>query len=306
MDEEDLDLQQLMKKSGKKELDMQRLRETEAWKERAEEIKEERGRECEWCGSKEDLQVHHTSMGDLYIKVRRIATKGWSEVAYELFQESEELEKLPEEKKDVCPNCEASMGYVNERKTMEPKWRCNKCGEEFSTPKKVKTGKKRKEEFKEGLKKFKKNKEEEITSLFKARKREYIKYYFTTDDVKVLCKSCHTAAHNDMKICESCGEEYGEYRRGLEKYLCWGCFTEEKGLKKCPECGDKWYNPKKYDKCKKCRRRIEGPKIGTWKCKFCGEEMTGSEWEPPLDHAYDCPGEDNAQKVGDNLTFTED
>lgn len=57
-------------------------------------------------------------------------------------------------------------------------------------------------------------------------------------------------------ICPKCGEWKNE-----DYPLCYACSMLERGLVICLYCTEKYYDPKKYDRCYDCHKK-EGPIVG--------------------------------------------
>lgn len=233
---------------------------TKEWKEKRDEILDDK---CAWCGAEKGeriLILHHPDHHKLNYK------KLWGDILLNLFPFDILDKETHFQTKEICPRCKYANIY--ERTTMKPKYRCQKCGAQFDEP--IKRLRRRHYNLVRGeflLNKLGWNKvlewlnqgqnRDKIMEKFEDIYKRHWEKYFSLKNTVTICKKCHFLYEKkNMKICSVCGENYGKIRQlepGKSDYFCWECFAKLKGLKKCPECGKGWYNPDKYDKCKKCR-----------------------------------------------------
>lgn len=225
------------------------------WKEQREELIAD---ECSWCGdSDEPLQLHHYDEPDFDWE------REWIRVEDELFLTSDAFD--PEEhlqEPSKCPRCTSTNTYA--RKTKTPTHRCRRCDYEFPDIDGVRLpdllaaewpGVYATRGFFDAKVEWVKQNTDAIRAAFKEAYNEHWEQYLSLEKTITICRRCHFMHHeHDMKICESCGDDYGK-ERDIDDYdyLCWPCFAYEKGLALCPECGDGYYNPEYTNKCKDCR-----------------------------------------------------
>jgi hypothetical protein len=242
--------------------DSKRPWDTEEWeKKRNEAI----GDECEWCGSSGELVIHHEKHEDAeWWDV-------WDKTRNMLFEESELYEELDTPKLDCCPEC--GMRSFYSRETMEPEYRCQKCDHEFNEPDEMEGNVRKMDEYWEAMDSYVEENGAKITEEFEKAYEEYWDSYFEMDGTVTVCKSCHFAWHeNGQRLCANCGEEYADYRKDIDEYVCWDCVVEIKGLEECPECGENWYNPEYNDEFKSCRNSLDfGFSTVDRICTNCGE-----------------------------------
>ncbi len=152
----------------------QKIWHTKAWKEASKGKKKE---ECEWCGSKENLCLHHEKNYTTMIK---------------FFTEVVVLEQIFRETKNIPKTAEDWEKYISEIILN------SNIVENY-------------------LKKYSTLKEK-AQKLAKER-------YFSLEGAITLCKKCHHAWH--------------------------------KGRILCPYCKEKYYFPRIYDSCSKCKEKIK-------------------------------------------------
>lgn len=232
--------------------DLKRRRQRKVWKENREEFLSDT-EVCEWCGEKPDsFDVHHSWSRDL--------GRQWIHASDEAFTQSESFDPSLTENKEGCPNCMKKDYY--KRKTKDPTYRCNSCGEEFDEPKEI-DGKNIIVDDKFDTKPYMKNgyieakaewaedNAERIKKAFLERYQSLLDEYMNLreDQVVAICSSCHyKEEQTSLKRCNSCGKNW--HKRN--KPQCWDCIVKEKGLEEC-DCGDGWYDPSSYDSCSNCR-----------------------------------------------------
>ncbi|MFW5928444.1 MAG: hypothetical protein ACOCSL_04490 [Thermoplasmatota archaeon] len=157
---------------------------TKKWKEaRDEHI----GDECEHCGSKEDLHLHHTGSKPNWRWV-------WYKIAHELFLQSDYY-TLDKYGVKTCPECgrDRSQGLVK-RKTKKPTYRCSKCGIEFKDQEmniRRSDSKINNSECMAEFLKFAEDNREIITEFFEKYYRLSWKSYLNMENTITLCSKCH-------------------------------------------------------------------------------------------------------------------
>lgn len=91
---------------------------------------------------------------------------------------------------------------------------------------------------------------EDIIRKFEEELEAFKGRYSDLDNYITVCEGCNTIIYNyNLYLCQSCKESF--HRPQYKK--CFKCVKEEKGLKLCPICHKKYYNPDKNNKCKFCR-----------------------------------------------------
>jgi len=236
--------------------DARRVRQSKKWKENRSELLESHD-SCEWCGKETDsFDVHHT-WGKSF-------SRQWMKATDEAFIKSEAYSETLTENRDECPNCGKRDYY--KRKTKEPPYRCNYQGCTFDSPRTIDGG--------EAILNESINNKPYTTYEYHQKKAEWVqenqnivletftdKYdslldeyaSLREDQVVVICSACHYKEERTRKKrCENCGENWYDPKKSRDK-MCWDCIVEENGLEKCPNCDDNWYNPSKTDACKNCR-----------------------------------------------------
>ena len=183
---------------------------TKEWKEkRAEVIKEH----CEWCGGNEILAIHHMKQLDVKQLKREIEEALYLQV-HSKFPEID-VSSLP--KADVCPNCQ--MGSIYFRKTMSPKYKCQRCLNEFDIPDKavlVNTYKSAKWKlYSTTMRSFREEYKDELSKIFEEIWSRLNEEYISMSDTITLCKKCHYAIHHNLKLCSYCKKNYHHV-----KYTC--------------------------------------------------------------------------------------
>ena len=223
------------------------------WKERSEELKQSVDT-CEWCGeeSPDQLHPHHTTDTPQWGRL-------WINAADASFAKSDAFGSRLADGREECPECGLRDYYA--RKTKEPTYRCNNCKREFDSPEVVKPSAvvaanryDTKPYLNNGYYEAKGNwvddNREAVQEEFRRRFEERMEEYLTTDEIVVICGSCHfQEEQTSNKRCSRCGSWF----KPGSKDMCWDCIVEEKGLEQCGECGDGWYQPSKYGACADCR-----------------------------------------------------
>jgi len=222
---------------------------TAEWKENRNEIF---GDECEWSGETDEaMHIHHTDSGPNW-------SREWIKATDIAFVNSNDWNAELAKNREECPNCNLRDYYA--RKTKNPKYRCNNCGETFKSPKTispknvisndkydtkpyVKSG-----YYKSKLDWLSENRSE-VRTVFAERFQMIMDEYMNMVEVVTICQSCHfQEEQTSNKRCKECGENWHKYN----KEMCWDCLVEIKGLVKC-DCGDGWYQESKYQSCSSCR-----------------------------------------------------
>lgn len=223
------------------------------WEERRKEKLDDR---CAWCGDEEELQLHH-------IDHRKPNwNREWIRIENEEFEASNDFDPASHlEGREQCPRCGKKNYY--ERTTMTPAYRCQSCDAEFAEPE-ILTPEALQERGLHPTKttQYYRDKlrwvSENVSSVYEAfgdRYRDYWEEYLSLEDTVTICKQCHYMYHErGMAICAFCGDQYAKYRdREFNRYVCWDCVVEEKGLEECPQCEENWYDPTHNDACSSCR-----------------------------------------------------
>lgn len=236
--------------------DARRIRQTKKWSENRKDFLENK-RKCEWCNKETDnFDVHH--------KWGKSFSRQWMKATDEAFVESNAYDTSLTNDREECPRCGKKDYY--ERKTKKPKYRCNNCKSEFDNTKYVEGGKaiasdkyndkpySTYEYYKEKAD-WVDNNRGKVLEKFMERYDELLEEYASLreDQVVAICSKCHYKEEKTNKrLCERCEENWYDPSYGSDN-MCWDCIVDSKGLEKCPECGDGWYSPDKYDACKDCR-----------------------------------------------------
>ena len=181
---------------------------------------------CEWCGSTENLAIHHKNHFNALKEYKKILTKQMREY-FENGKNREEkqelmakaLEKVNLTYSYLCPNCGNS---VYARKTISPKYKCKKCGEETDEPQKKQTAYSRSGIRREFQKMFLERHKDEVDKIYHQLKEKSDRDYMDFKNVEILCRKCHFAKEKGLVLCAICGENY--HKPKYEK--CWNCFTK--------------------------------------------------------------------------------
>lgn len=174
-----------------------------------------RNKSCQWCGSKTGLSVHHTRRP---LRFRQIVRRTARSLLWQKVKEGEFRFRIREIK--ACPSCASKSIY--ERTTMNPRYRCVRCGSVFGQPKKtrVNTGWLSREGWDRFWRKYGSLVEEKAALL---SEKEH-GYYMSFEDCIVLCKKCHFAIRKGMALCRVCRKNYHPRRYPT----CWGCIPDSK------------------------------------------------------------------------------
>ncbi|MDQ0896251.1 MULTISPECIES: hypothetical protein [unclassified Paenibacillus] len=205
---------------------------TAEWKKRREELLKDH---CEQCNKKEGTKViqhfwHPQDYSSIqYPIVGRYIDEYFDRFLIEnnlLISELTEKRWVEEaEEKQLCPNC-SSINFT-ERKTKTPRYRCNKCKDEFDEPVIGKLiGLSTKDDFQSGF--ARKFINEKIWQTFeeKIRKEAILesisqhKKYISFEGTKTYCSKCAFLwDKKGMKLCDKCKTKY-----------------HNKGRTECSEC----------------------------------------------------------------------
>ena len=181
---------------------------------------------CEWCGSRENLAIHHTQhfkglkeyKSVLSMMMREHFGSGRNEVERQALQ-AEVNKRVHPRYSFLCPNCNYPM-YA--RKSIAPRYKCKKCGSETDKPKKKQSLESRRAFRKEFSKLFLQRHKEEIDKMFAQAKENSNRDYMDFKNVTILCKRCHYAKEKGLVLCKVCHKNY--HKPKYEK--CWRCFTK--------------------------------------------------------------------------------
>ena len=186
------------------------------WQEKRKRILEERGA-CEWCGSEENLAIHHQTSRRLPVSLDiKVATlQVMREAVGKGEFEWERVEYL------TCPGCQTVRpSHIYERKKKRPKYRCMRCGSEF--PERVRRYKQLRGRLsQEDWKRFSTKYGKDIRETVSREREAYFDRYeeLRPEDILVLCRRCNFAIHKGLVLCPEC--EYNYMRPAFE--TCYGC-----------------------------------------------------------------------------------
>ena len=173
---------------------------TPEWKEKRNKLIE--GKSCEWCGSKENLCVHHKEPKIPYLLLYKVI-------------ENQLLTRLVEQGtykfvlKNACPKCHHFS--LSTRKTILPKYRCATCDFTFDIPVQFPTGKISEGDFRDFISKFNDVIKGEIETINQVKFERYMNFV----NVMILCKRCHIAIGQGKILCKVCKKHY--HARRYEK-----------------------------------------------------------------------------------------
>lgn len=236
--------------------DARNVRGTKKWDQNRDEYLKDKD-VCEWCGrNTDDFDVHHT-WGQSF-------SRQWMKATDDAFVESDAYDSELTNNRKECPSC--AMKDYYERKTKNPTYRCNNCKEEFNKPLEVEGGEAIKSdrygnktyttyEYYEEKAKWVDSNRKKVKQKFKHRYEDLMDEYASirSDQVVAICSKCHYKEEQTRKKrCKECGENWYDPKK-ISDNMCWDCIVEKKGLEKCPKCGENWYQTSRYDKCKSCR-----------------------------------------------------
>jgi ribosomal protein L37AE/L43A len=198
--------------------------ETPQWKKKRLEFIQ--GKTCEWCGSAENLAIHHVEHFNGLQEYKKLVTRTISQHFAAGKNKDEKLDLLAEVNQKVqvrhnnlCPKC----GYqVYARKTISPKYKCKKCSTEIDTPVRRLSPDTQKALRREFRKSFLQSHKDAIDKTFKELKENSNQEYLDFKNVNVLCRKCHYAKEKGLVICEVCHKSYHKPKYGK----CWECFKK--------------------------------------------------------------------------------
>jgi len=216
------------RRAGEITIEKSRIHKTNEWKKgRNEAI----GDKCEWCGTTDNLCLHHLKQVDF--------KKLWSEIAQKVFLENNpkfpnvDLRKI--KNYPFCPKCGTTC--VRTRKVKRPLYICeglslvkrNKHGPDWNPYfhyVKVRNGCIHKfddaemtvrekdveyEKYKIKWNEYYKFKEEntgKIEEVYQKMKKKIMYEYFTMKNTVTICRNCHYAVHHGLVLCKYCKERY--------------------------------------------------------------------------------------------------
>lgn len=194
------------------------------WRKKRQELIE--GKSCVWCGSTEELVIHHKHTFHGLREYQCLARTFFMQYFNDGKHKKDKQRLLAETKQNVtlkyyntCPKC----GYsAQERKTLQPKYRCWRCKITFGKPirKVVPSSKNYFNRVFYSL--FCKKHKEEIQCLFRKAKAKSDNEYKAFINTIILCKKCHYAHHKGLTLCKICKTRY--HRR--YNNMCWNCFKQ--------------------------------------------------------------------------------
>ena len=218
----------------------QQIRLTKEWKINRKERLNQANNTCEWCEKKPEsgLVVHHDNHIDYYkiwfglvntfseemIEKNNVWKKEWDKAWQDAYI-TEMINKIKKEidneakssKVEACPHCDSSQLSV--RKYKKPKYFCSNCKKEFNTVK-IRPDKKyyiplrnveeiaRRLIYQKFIKKAVKHSFDKLKEEYEEEVDEQVKNYLSMKDTEVLCKRCHMATENFMKLCPICRKKY--------------------------------------------------------------------------------------------------
>ena len=183
---------------------------TTQWKKkRLEFIK---GRTCEWCGSTQNLAIHHNHHFNGLNEYKKLVTRTIREHFADGKNQDEKQglsietnQKVPMKYLYLCPKC----GFrVYARKTLHPKYKCRTCRALTDSPARKLSPKSQRTKRREFRKLFLQSHKDAVDKAFKELKENSNKDYLDFKDVNVLCRKCHYATEKGLVICEVCHRSY--------------------------------------------------------------------------------------------------
>jgi hypothetical protein len=197
------------------------------WRKKREEFL--RGKSCVWCGSVEQLVIHHNKTFHGFREYKRIG-KNLLAKHFKNGKNKRELRQLLSQTEkqvtrkfcNACPQC----GYsLQERKIKKPKYRCYRCIITLDNPIKKETPSSKKRFDTVFSKLFFNNHKQQIQHIFARVKEKSDQEYFAFTNTIILCKRCHHAHHKKMRLCRVCKTHYHKARYRM----CWSCFRGTSG-----------------------------------------------------------------------------
>jgi hypothetical protein len=156
---------------------------TERWKDRRDCLVDD---ECEFCGSNENLQVHHEENGPNW---RSLWTETRNKIYFSDYYKPEKYEPHTA----VCPKC--LKGSYRGRVTKEPTYVCENCGCGFDEPLLYPRNDAGRSELWKDITSFVENNAQKITDEFKSEFWDGWEAYFEGEDTITLCRGCHHLIH---------------------------------------------------------------------------------------------------------------
>jgi hypothetical protein len=200
---------------------------TPQWKKKRLEFLQ--GKTCEWCGSIENLAIHHNHHFYGLNEYKKLVTKVIKQHFATGKNQDEKQGLLVETHRKVqlkylylCPKC----GFqVYARKTLHPKYKCKTCRALTDSPVRKLSPKSKRAIRREFRKSFLQSHKNVVDEAFKELKETSNKDYLDFKDVEVLCRKCHYATEKGLVICQVCHKSYHKpkYRK------CWVCFKKTCG-----------------------------------------------------------------------------
>lgn len=224
------------------------IHKSKQWIEKREKFIE--GKVCEWCGSTDQLSIHHKNPPKVGIgPYNKIANEYYQEYFKDGNNESELKQYFEEiypkwnpDLKDHCPRCKKASIY--ERTTMSPRYRCIPCGYLFDDPINEPTKKSMNWFWNQVFLIFKREHKTEIQNMYADYKSQTAVEYlnFSEDDVIILCKKCHYIAGKGKVLCSKCKEKYHDKKWDT----CFAC-SEDTFSYVQPWCEKSFIVHKKYE-----------------------------------------------------------
>ncbi|WP_048152643.1 hypothetical protein [Methanolacinia paynteri] len=191
-----------------------------AWKKQREKLLE--NAKCAWCGSAENLIIHHTH------KTRNAKKSIERPIIKDLIREKVDSGEVDNTKTILifrCPECGSSQ-EVKGRVTTT----CKNCRTKVILNQVEKREATKPDYYlgRDGYKQFIKQYSLEIKARVEAKSGMSVNepdYIDLECDTIVLCNRCHFALHNGMHLCPACKQRYTKYS------LCYSCLPEEEKRK---------------------------------------------------------------------------
>jgi hypothetical protein len=200
---------------------------TPQWKKKRLELIKDRS--CEWCGSTDNLAIHHNHHFNALNEYKKLVTKAIREHFAEGKNQDEKQSLLAHTHQKtkmkylyLCPKC----GFqVYARKTLHPKYRCKDFRTLTCNPTSILNPKYQRAIRRIFRKSFLQSHKEEVDKVFKELKEKSNRDYLDFKDVSVLCRKCHYATEKDLVICKVCHKRYHTPKYGK----CWACSKKTGG-----------------------------------------------------------------------------
>lgn len=186
-----------------------------AWRKQREKLLE--GATCAWCGSAENLVVHHTH--ETRNTLKRIARP----IIRDLIREkvdSGEVNSTKTVLTFICPECGSSQDVKGSVTTT-----CKNCRTRVKLDQVEMIEVSRPNYYigREGYKEFLKQYASEIEARVKAQSGTTLdepEYTDLEQETVILCNRCHLALHKGMRLCPVCKQRYTRYGS------CYTCLPE--------------------------------------------------------------------------------